>query len=104
MAKLHTAQWSPGAAGPLLRLIDGDLDAPDWHGEAVCATVDGDLWFAGRGGGTTKLAKAICAACPSRLPCLEEAIEQNERFGVRGGLSVRERDRLAHARNAGAAA
>ncbi len=36
-------------------------------------------------------AKAVCAPCPVRLECLDHAIAEGERFGVWGGLSVRER-------------
>jgi WhiB family redox-sensing transcriptional regulator len=31
-------------------------------------------------------AKSICAACPVRLQCLQEALDTGERFGIRGGV------------------
>jgi len=38
-------------------------------------------------------AKAICALCPVREPCLEHAIARREKLGVWGGLTERERRR-----------
>jgi WhiB family redox-sensing transcriptional regulator len=39
-------------------------------------------------------AKAICARCPVRNVCLETALRNNERYGVWGGLTPRERTRV----------
>lgn len=39
-------------------------------------------------------AKAVCAACPVRLQCLEQAVESGERFGIWGGLTDTERSGL----------
>lgn len=47
---------------------------------------------------------AICAACPVRLICLEYAMDHNEPFGIWGGLSRKQRERLAAARKKAAAA
>jgi WhiB family transcriptional regulator, redox-sensing transcriptional regulator len=43
-------------------------------------------------------AKAICATCPVREPCLEHAITAREKQGVWGGLDERERRRLVRQR------
>jgi WhiB family redox-sensing transcriptional regulator len=40
-------------------------------------------------------AKAICAMCAVRQPCLEFAIAAGERFGIWGGLTTLERRSLA---------
>ena len=70
-----------------------NLDVPDLDG-ALCREVDmGELFFPEKGGTTTP-AKQICRLCPVREACLEYALEQDERFGVWGGLSERERRRL----------
>lgn len=45
-------------------------------------------------GGSTREAKRICQACAVRDECLEYALEHDERFGIWGGLSDRERRRL----------
>ena len=39
-------------------------------------------------------AKAVCATCPVTTPCLEAAVLRDERYGVWGGMSERERRRL----------
>jgi WhiB family redox-sensing transcriptional regulator len=43
-------------------------------------------------------AKAICAACPVRVSCLEYAITVRERDGVWGGTTERERRRIIRQR------
>jgi WhiB family transcriptional regulator, redox-sensing transcriptional regulator len=37
--------------------------------------------------------KRICMACPVREECLDYALSNDERFGIWGGLSERERRR-----------
>ena len=37
------------------------------------------------------LAKAMCFECPVQFECLEYAIENNEKFGIFGGLLPSER-------------
>ena len=65
----------------------------DWRRQALCAQVDPDLWFPEKGGGT-KDAKTICRRCPVLAPCRAWVIEADERFGVAGGLSERDRRKL----------
>lgn len=43
-------------------------------------------------------AKAICATCPVRKPCLDYALKIREPHGIWGGLSEAERRRLLEAR------
>ena len=43
---------------------------------------------------TTREAKRVCMSCEVRAECLEYALEHDERFGIWGGLSERERRRL----------
>jgi WhiB family transcriptional regulator, redox-sensing transcriptional regulator len=45
-------------------------------------------------GGSTREAKRVCTTCPVRAECLEYALGNDERFGIWGGLSERERRRL----------
>ena len=45
-------------------------------------------------GGSTREAKKVCMACEVRVECLDYALENDERFGIWGGLSERERRRL----------
>jgi len=39
----------------------------------------------------------VCTGCPVRAQCLEHALAHDERYGVWGGTSERERRRLTHA-------
>jgi WhiB family transcriptional regulator, redox-sensing transcriptional regulator len=39
-------------------------------------------------------AKAICAVCPVLQDCFDHAMEQDEEYGVWGGTTFRERQRL----------
>ena len=45
-------------------------------------------------GGSKSEAKRICTRCEVRAECLEYALGQQERFGIWGGLSERERNKL----------
>ncbi len=75
-------------------------DAPDeepaWMKRALCAQVDPEAFFPERGG-STREAKRICAGCDVRAECLEYALVHDERFGIWGGLSERERRRIRRA-------
>lgn len=39
----------------------------------------------------TAAAKSVCASCPVSEQCLDEALDLNDRWGIRGGLSEGER-------------
>lgn len=73
---------------------------PEWMAEGLCAQVDMDLHFPEKGGSTAD-AKRICRACPVRAECLQYALEHDERYGVWGGVSERERRKLARPRVVG---
>ena len=64
-----------------------------WQDKALCAEVDPELHFPEKGG-STREAKAVCRSCEVSRPCLEYALERDERFGIYGGVSERERRRL----------
>jgi WhiB family redox-sensing transcriptional regulator len=49
-----------------------------------------DMFFPERGE-YVDAAKAVCSHCPVRQTCLEYAISTNERWGIWGGTSERER-------------
>jgi WhiB family transcriptional regulator, redox-sensing transcriptional regulator len=65
----------------------------DWREWALCAEVDPDAFFPEKGA-STRAAKAICRRCLVKVECLRAALTNDERFGVWGGLSDRERRRL----------
>jgi WhiB family redox-sensing transcriptional regulator len=77
--------------------LDDDL-ATNWRDGAECARLAlGVNFFPERGESAAK-AKAICAACAVRQPCLEFALRTNVSCGVWGGLSGRERRQLLRQR------
>jgi WhiB family transcriptional regulator, redox-sensing transcriptional regulator len=64
-----------------------------WQDRALCAQTDPEAFFPEKGG-STREAKRICMGCEVRDACLEYALAHDERFGIWGGLSERERRRL----------
>ncbi len=76
-----------------LTSIFGLPDESSWHERALCSQTDPEAFFPEKGG-STREAKKICVGCEVRGECLEYALENDERFGIWGGLSERERRRL----------
>jgi WhiB family redox-sensing transcriptional regulator len=68
-------------------------DGESWQERALCAQTDPEAFFPEKGG-STREAKKICEGCPVRAECLAYALAHDERFGIWGGLSERERRRL----------
>jgi WhiB family redox-sensing transcriptional regulator len=64
-----------------------------WQEEALCAQTDPEAFFPEKGG-STREAKRVCGRCDVKADCLEYALANDERFGIWGGLSERERRRL----------
>ena len=67
-----------------------------WQDRALCAQTDPEAFFPEKGG-STREAKRICTGCEVKPECLEYALANDERFGIWGGLSERERRRLKKA-------
>ncbi|PPK97801.1 WhiB family redox-sensing transcriptional regulator [Kineococcus xinjiangensis] len=82
---LHLVQITPQPA-----LTPED---PGWQEVALCAQTDPEAFFPEKGG-STREAKRVCGSCEVRVECLEYALANDERFGIWGGLSERERRRL----------
>lgn len=70
-----------------------DEGALSWQERALCAQTDPEAFFPEKGG-STREAKRVCTSCEVRAECLEYALEHDERFGIWGGLSERERRKL----------
>lgn len=64
-----------------------------WQERALCAQTDPEAFFPEKGG-STREAKKVCTGCEVRAECLEYALANDERFGIWGGLSERERRKL----------
>lgn len=71
--------------------------AADWRAHAACSGYPNTLFFPTADGleeGSIERAKAICAVCPVIDECLQYALETNQRSGIWGGTSEKERKSL----------
>lgn len=80
-----------GLFGPVA--VAGETTELDWHRRALCAQTDPEAFFPERGVSTSE-AKKVCMTCDVRSECLEDALKNDVRFGVLGGLTDRERRKL----------
>ena len=80
-------------AGPSIKLANGENVELSWQERALCAQTDPEAFFPEKGG-STRDAKRICTGCNVKAQCLEYALANDERFGIWGGLSERERRKL----------
>lgn len=80
----------PGVRQPPVADDDNPLA---WQTDSLCAQTDPEAFFPEKGG-STRDAKKICTSCEVRNQCLEYALANDERFGIWGGLSERERRKL----------
>ncbi|WP_369375683.1 WhiB family transcriptional regulator [Promicromonospora sp. Populi] len=79
--------------GELYLLNEPDDSLLGWQERALCAQTDPEAFFPEKGG-STREAKKVCSGCEVRAECLDYALENDERFGIWGGLSERERRKL----------
>ena len=92
----HVMSWGEipeQALGDLTELVDATEEEQDWQERALCAQTDPEAFFPEKGG-STREAKRICLGCEVKDECLEYALAHDERFGIWGGLSERERRKL----------
>lgn len=89
----QSRRWGPASDIPLLVGLFDDPDQQEWQERALCAQTDPEAFFPEKGG-STREAKLICQGCEVRAECLDYALAFDERFGIWGGLSERERRRL----------
>ncbi|WP_206442567.1 WhiB family transcriptional regulator [Streptomyces boncukensis] len=67
-----------------------------WHHAAACRDHDPEIWFPSDGDAADR-ARAICAACPVKAPCLQLALlvegntARDSRYGIFAGLTGRQR-------------
>jgi WhiB family transcriptional regulator, redox-sensing transcriptional regulator len=74
-------------------LLGGDREERAWQEDAKCAETDPEAFFPEKGG-STREAKKVCMSCEVREECLKYALDNDERFGIWGGLTERERRKL----------
>jgi WhiB family redox-sensing transcriptional regulator len=80
-----------------------EIKSRRWRDSARCAEVDPELFFP-ETGQSSEPAKKICRGCEVRSECLDDALDKGVRYGIRGGLSERERRSLRRQRRQGVAA
>lgn len=86
MTRVEPSSWSNSGAGL--------LEIPGvWVEEALCAQIDPEMFFPDKGG-NARAAKRICEQCTVRAECLAFALDHDERFGIWGGVSERDRREL----------
>jgi WhiB family redox-sensing transcriptional regulator len=69
-----------------------------WRQQGRCRGVDPEVFYPVSDEDEALEAKAICATCPVRQPCLEYSLSAREKHGVWGGHTERERRRLLRQR------
>lgn len=74
-----------------------------WRQRGACRGLDPDVFYPPTDE-EADAAKAVCAECPVREPCLEFALSTREAEGVWGGTTARERRRILRQRRKTAAA
>lgn len=65
----------------------------DWRERSLCAQTDPEAFHPEKGG-STREAKKVCQNCEVREECLQWALDNDERYGIWGGMSERERRKL----------
>jgi WhiB family redox-sensing transcriptional regulator len=81
-----------GSSAVMTRTVS-DSEVASWHERGACSQQNPDAFFPEKGG-STRDAKRICMTCAVRTDCLEYALATDERFGIWGGMSERERRRV----------
>jgi hypothetical protein len=89
------------ASGRELQVVI-DVDGLGWLDDALCAQTDPDAFFPEKGA-SNREAKKVCGGCEVRAECLNYALENDERFGIWGGLPEQQRRGIARSRKAAAA-
>ncbi|MEA2828391.1 MAG: WhiB family transcriptional regulator, redox-sensing transcriptional regulator [Actinomycetota bacterium] len=74
-----------------------------WRSRGACKGLEPDIFYPVADDGAQE-AKAVCAQCVVRQPCLEYALNQREHEGVWGGATEKERRRILRQRRKTAAA
>jgi WhiB family redox-sensing transcriptional regulator len=85
-------------------LVEALDSRADWQEEALCRRYENIVFFGDDGEselekqGREARAKSICKTCPVLEPCLEFAMETNQKYGIWGGLTSKERASLKRRR------
>ena len=67
----------------------------EWAEQAVCRSVDPDMWFPDEGlNNRWNPVFKICASCPVRAECLREAFDLDMQYGIWGGTTANKRSKI----------
>jgi WhiB family redox-sensing transcriptional regulator len=88
------------APAAMVRYAPDTLDRPDrWSTDAACRETDPELFYPDPTDALTiAQAKTICAGCPVRQTCADDALTRREKHGIWGGLTESQRHNLLRAR------
>lgn len=90
----------PATEEVLAEVLDIDVRY-HWAQDALCAQTDPEIFFPDQGE-SIREAVRICSQCPVRQECFDAAMEEESarsgygRYGIRGGVTARERSRIAN--------
>lgn len=65
----------------------------DWRSEKNCEGYPVSIFYSGYPR-DEQIAKAICSKCTVSKQCLDEAMKENEEFGIWGGMNPQERSNV----------
>jgi WhiB family redox-sensing transcriptional regulator len=92
--------WDPWQNPEVLEILadhnpieDDPDDELAWQKDGLCSQIDPEIFFKKRGV-STLMAKEICRMCDVTADCLDYALGNNEKFGIWGGLTRKERTKL----------
>jgi WhiB family redox-sensing transcriptional regulator len=91
MATVHQLRHPANGAAAL----GAEEPSARWRDRARCRGLDLSLFFPeNEEGADAESAKEVCAACPVREECLQDAMAAKEAYGVWGGTTPRDRRRM----------
>lgn len=70
-----------------------------WWQQAACRNQNTALFYADPHDQYSDHARTLCRGCPARWDCLDDALDTNDQFGMRAGLTIKDRRGLRPARS-----
>ena len=86
-----------------MSMVEAD-ETLEWQEDSACRDFDNLLFFGEEGESELEKqareakAKSVCRTCPVQEPCLEFAMDSNQKYGIWGGLTDKERASLKRRR------
>jgi WhiB family redox-sensing transcriptional regulator len=79
-------------------IVERSREDADWRVDAICAQIGPAPFFPPDSRGSDKAKRFCNTSCTVREECLDLAIVNNERYGIWGGMTTKERDKEAKRR------